>query len=134
MWEYLQNAPLGNLITIGLFVLIVLFLLIGVFAPEMARMASKRLDKANKEPKLDGTDSEKLDSIRELLTTRMGALEKRQDLSEKQNERTQKALERTQDTLDKTQNSIEGLVQKIEDGFRSITKRLDDHIASDRKV
>ncbi len=102
--DYITNLPLGHMIIIALVVVALAGMIILVFTPEISRIAKARLINDKK-----GNDSEKLDAIKELLETKITHLEKRQD---------------------KVESALEGLVDKIDEGFRSVHKRLDDHLES----
>lgn len=116
MIESLAKMPTASLIVLGVFVFVCFLVLVGVFAPQMVDIAKNRMN-ATKEPSVN---NDTLDLIKELLETKIDSLEKRQILTEKQ--------------IEKTQSSIEGLVKKIDDGFRYLSSRLDEHIVSDKKI
>ena len=103
--NYITTLPIGHLIIIAVVFMAIAGMIIMVFTPEISRIAKTRLMQDNK----NNDNSSKLDAIKELLETKITHLEKRQD---------------------KVESALEGLVDKIDEGFRSVHKRLDDHLES----
>lgn len=114
MIESLEKMPTASLIVLCVFVFVCFLVLVGVFAPQMVDMAKERLSKDKADT---SSNSDKLDAIQELLETKINNLEKTTDLK-----------------FEIINESLKGLVTKIDDGFRNISRRLDDHIANDKKV
>lgn len=108
--EYIASLPTVHLIVLCIFILIAGGLLVGIFAPEIMRFASERMSKSKT---TDDENSDKLDIIKELLESKIDNLEKRQD---------------------KIETSIEKLVEKIDQGFRSVHARLDDHLNNHQAI
>lgn len=86
------------------------------FGGELMQLAKAKIA----QKKDNESDSDKLDFIKELLETKNDALTER--------------IERTEKSVERIERNIEGLVSKMDEGFRGVHKRLDEHIDNSEKI
>jgi biopolymer transport protein ExbB/TolQ len=114
--EYLFNLPTEKFIVMMICIVVITTIAILGFGGELMQLAKAKIA----QKKDNESDSDKLDFIKELLETKNDALTER--------------IERTEKSIERIERNVEGLVSKMDEGFRSVHKRLDEHIDSSSQI
>ena len=117
MIDFINNLPMAKFVILCVSILVIAIPTIFLFGGELLQIAKEKMRK-----KVDDkeSDSSKLDFIKELLETKNDALAER--------------IDRTEKSIERIESSVVGLMQKMDDGFRSVHSRLDNHLESHRSI